>query len=31
LSDGRQLRWIDRYDDLISILRSVAPERETRT
>ncbi len=30
LTGGRQLRWIDTYDDLIAILRSVAPERETR-
>jgi hypothetical protein len=29
LTNGRQIRWIDRYDDLISILRRVAPERET--
>ncbi|MHB1032895.1 MAG: hypothetical protein ACYC0X_34380 [Pirellulaceae bacterium] len=28
LTDGRQLRWIDTYDDLISILRKVSPERE---
>jgi hypothetical protein len=31
LTDGRQLRWIDKYDDLISILRRVVPERETAT
>ncbi len=29
LTSGRQIRWIDRYDDLISILRKVAPDRET--
>lgn len=29
LTSGLQLRWIDKYDDLISILRKVAPERET--
>jgi len=29
LTGGRQLSWIDTYDDLIAILRSVAPERET--
>ena len=28
LVDGRQLRWIDKYDDLIAILRKVAPDRE---
>ena len=28
LTGGRQLRWIDTYDDLISILRRVAPEKE---
>lgn len=28
LINGQQLRWIDKYDDLISILRQVAPERE---
>lgn len=26
-SDG-ELRWIDKYDDLISILRKIAPEEE---
>ena len=25
---GQQLRWIDKYDDLIAILRKVAPEKE---
>jgi hypothetical protein len=28
LVGGGQLRWIDTYDDLISILRNVAPEKE---
>jgi hypothetical protein len=28
LTGGQQFRWIDKYDDLISILRRVAPERE---
>jgi hypothetical protein len=26
--DGRQIRWIDRYDDLIAILRRVAASKE---
>jgi hypothetical protein len=29
LTGGRQLRWIDTHGDLISILRGVAPEKET--
>jgi hypothetical protein len=29
LTSGRQVRWIDTYDDLISILRKVVPEKET--
>jgi hypothetical protein len=28
LADGRQIRWIDKYDDLTGILRRAAPERE---
>jgi len=28
LADGRHVRWIDRYDDLIGILRRVAADRE---
>jgi hypothetical protein len=28
LRDGRIIKWIDKFDDLISILRSAAPERE---
>jgi hypothetical protein len=30
LTSGTQLRWIDTYGDLISILRSVAPEKENK-
>jgi hypothetical protein len=30
LADGGQLRWINRYDDLYSILRKVAPEKEKK-
>ncbi len=29
LTDGRQLRWIDTYNDPIAILREVTPERES--
>ena len=28
LADGRVVNWIDRYDDLIGILRQVAADRE---
>jgi hypothetical protein len=28
LAGGGERRWIDTYDDLISILRKVAPEKE---
>ena len=29
LTSGEQRRWIDTYDDLIAILRRIAPEKET--
>ncbi len=29
LTGGRQLRWMDKYGDLISILRMVTPEKES--
>ncbi len=28
LSDGNEVRWIDKYNDLIGILRSVAGQKE---
>lgn len=28
LTDDRQFRWIDKYGDLICILRQVAPDKE---
>jgi len=30
LADGRQVRWIDKYDDLVAILRRVASDRERK-
>jgi hypothetical protein len=29
MADGQKLRWIDKYNDLVSILRSVLAERKT--
>lgn len=30
LMDGRRLRWIDKYDELIRILRKVSADKEKR-